>query len=213
MALTTDLRQDHATLFCLSNIQSDLATPACVEMDPPEMAFEDDSPLSSLANSPSTVSSPLSRFSRSPSPPPAFVFGYPSPSSTQQSGSRASSLSRDMTPKRTATDGPPPPKRRKVEPKKRTTEYLDLRDSALQSGVKPEDEIQLERLIKALHTKQKIVVIAGAGISVSAGSMFCYPRRRSPLMIASSRLQIVDRPIQHLTNRPQAQRRIRKTII
>lgn len=69
-------------------------------------------------------------------------------------------------------DGPPTKKRKLAEPKKRTTEYLDLRQCNTET--KEEDEIQLQRLLKALHTKQKIVIIAGAGISVSAGSEFAF---------------------------------------
>lgn len=60
------------------------------------------------------------------------------------------------------SDGPPS-KRRKLDPKERTTERLDL----TQEGV--ENDPQLKRVIDVLHKKRKIVVIAGAGISVSAG--------------------------------------------
>ena len=67
-----------------------------------------------------------------------------------------------------STQNLPPAKRRRIAPpKERTTEYLDL--------MKPEDELtdqdrgQLKRLIDTLRKKKKIVVIAGAGISVSAG--------------------------------------------
>ncbi|KAI2466217.1 DHS-like NAD/FAD-binding domain-containing protein [Annulohypoxylon bovei var. microspora] len=63
-------------------------------------------------------------------------------------------------------DGPPPPKRRRVERKPRTTEYLDLKAASQQSE---KDEKLLEQLTGALRKKKKIVVIAGAGISVSAG--------------------------------------------
>lgn len=66
-------------------------------------------------------------------------------------------------------DGAPPPKRRRVEPKPRTTEYLDLRASFEQNK---KDEETLDRLTAVLRKKRKIVVIAGAGISVSAGSMY-----------------------------------------
>ncbi|KAF3764969.1 DHS-like NAD/FAD-binding domain-containing protein, partial [Cryphonectria parasitica EP155] len=62
------------------------------------------------------------------------------------------------------TDGQPPAKRRRIAQRKpRTTEYLDLenRDEA--------GEAHLDRLLHVLRTKKKIVVIAGAGISVSAG--------------------------------------------
>jgi NAD+-dependent protein deacetylase SIR2 len=64
-------------------------------------------------------------------------------------------------------DGQPPAKRRRVEPKPRTTMSLNLGpDHSID-----EQQPQLERLLKVLHKKRKIVVIAGAGISVSAGSM------------------------------------------
>lgn len=64
-------------------------------------------------------------------------------------------------------DGAPPPKRRRVERKPRTTEYLDL--SAAASEQSEKDDELLEQLTHALRKKKKIVVIAGAGISVSAG--------------------------------------------
>lgn len=63
------------------------------------------------------------------------------------------------------TDDAPPAKRRKIaERKPRTTELLNL-DSRDDAG-----EAQLDRLLNVLRRKKKIVVIAGAGISVSAGS-------------------------------------------
>jgi NAD-dependent histone deacetylase SIR2 len=57
-------------------------------------------------------------------------------------------------------------KRRKTaSPKQRKTGYLDLSRPSV-----AEDELpQLQRLISVLHKKRKIVVIVGAGISVSAG--------------------------------------------
>lgn len=65
------------------------------------------------------------------------------------------------------TDGPPPAKRRKVTAKKeRTTEYVDLQN------LTEDSEADLDRLLRALRKKKKIVVIAGAGISVSAGSTY-----------------------------------------
>jgi NAD-dependent histone deacetylase SIR2 len=65
------------------------------------------------------------------------------------------------------TDGPLPPKRRRIAapPKPRTTAYVDL------ESYSDEGEQHLQRLLSALRKKKKIVVIAGAGISVSAGSM------------------------------------------
>ncbi|KAF2761851.1 DHS-like NAD/FAD-binding domain-containing protein, partial [Pseudovirgaria hyperparasitica] len=59
-----------------------------------------------------------------------------------------------------------PKKKRKIsEPKPRTTEYLDLSTPQLS----PDHQPQLDRLLDVLTKKRKIVVIAGAGISVSAG--------------------------------------------
>lgn len=65
-------------------------------------------------------------------------------------------------------DGSPPAKRRKVmQPKERTTEYLDL--TKANNELTADESSQLERLLTTLRKKKKIVVIAGAGISVSAG--------------------------------------------
>jgi hypothetical protein len=68
-------------------------------------------------------------------------------------------------------DGQPPRKRRRIServPTPRTTEYLDLRNGKID----PDEQPQLDRLLNVLHKRQKIVVVAGAGISVSAGSAF-----------------------------------------
>ncbi|PSR99438.1 DHS-like NAD/FAD-binding domain-containing protein [Coniella lustricola] len=133
-------------------------------------------------------SSPLSALSRSPSPPPrtsslsatstALIAAmdvssrYPSPSSSSSSSAVQSGCasplklpdSIDMAEIEVRTDGQPPAKRRKVTARKpRTTEHLDL-DNRDDAG-----EAHLDRLLHVLRTKKKIVVIAGAGISVSAG--------------------------------------------
>jgi NAD+-dependent protein deacetylase SIR2 len=133
------------------------------------MEYGSDSALSS------PPSSPLSIRSKSPTPP----CDYPSPSSTLHSGSRSPSKALDSSLGVADPDGPPPKKKRKLaEQKSRTTGYLDLHtvDEISQYRSSPNDEIQLQRLLKALRNKQKIVVIAGAGISVSAGSkvLFCF---------------------------------------
>jgi len=66
-------------------------------------------------------------------------------------------------------EGPPPAKKRRVAEKKpKSTEYLDLTKLTLSV----EQSVQLDRLVKALHGKRKVVVIAGAGISVSAGGIY-----------------------------------------
>jgi len=68
---------------------------------------------------------------------------------------------------RVRTDGPSPAKKRRIaaSPKQRTTERIDLEDCG--EAQQPD----LVRLLTALRRKKRIVVIAGAGISVSAGSM------------------------------------------
>lgn len=55
-----------------------------------------------------------------------------------------------------------------MEPKPRTTEHLDL--SQLPHCPAIDQEAQVDLLLKVLRKRRKIVVIAGAGISVSAGS-------------------------------------------
>ncbi|KAK4543686.1 hypothetical protein LTR36_005331 [Oleoguttula mirabilis] len=91
---------------------------------------------------------------------------YPSPTASQQT-SQTCSPAPDGMDASTDRDGPPPAKRRRIsrDPKERTTEYLDLRSGV----VEPEQQEDLDRVLNILHKRQKIVVIAGAGMSVSAG--------------------------------------------
>ncbi|KJR89930.1 uncharacterized protein SPSK_05983 [Sporothrix schenckii 1099-18] len=121
----------------------------------------------------SPPSSPLSEFSKTPSPPssPSLLAldpskRYPSPCATSQSGGASPrKMDRDAD---ADADGPPPAKRRRVQPppkRPRMTRHLDLNDMASSDAC----EEELGYLIRALRTKKKIVVIAGAGISVSAG--------------------------------------------
>ena len=121
------------------------------------------SDLSSAMTSPSPPSSPLSMLSHSPSPPPTLEksLAYPSPPSSQQTSQSGSPTPDGMDEK----DGPPPAKRRRVS-KERTRKNLDLQSC----DVTAEQQPQLESLLRVLHKWRKIVVIAGAGISVSAGS-------------------------------------------
>lgn len=62
---------------------------------------------------------------------------------------------------------PPARKRRKIERKDRTTQHLDLTSDTAQSQYDRSEALDL--LLKALRKRRKIVVVAGAGISVSAG--------------------------------------------
>jgi NAD-dependent histone deacetylase SIR2 len=90
---------------------------------------------------------------------------YPSPTSSKRSSATGSPAPDNMTPPPSNDDDDRPRKKRKItDPKERTTARLDLRREPT-----PADKPQLDRLLKTLHKKRKIVVIAGAGISVSAG--------------------------------------------
>ncbi|KAG6019930.1 hypothetical protein E4U41_003029 [Claviceps citrina] len=144
------------------------------------------SPLSSATASPasSLPSSPLSRLSQTPSllslsdapdTPDTSVMApdtadrYPSPSSTTASGTSGGAPSPSKSRHGEPADESPRPvkKRRMASARERTTAYLDL--------LKPHEEFtqqdtfHMERLLTALRKKKKIVVVAGAGISVSAG--------------------------------------------
>ncbi|UNI14761.1 hypothetical protein JDV02_001359 [Purpureocillium takamizusanense] len=122
------------------------------------------SPLSSLSSSPSIPGSPtLHQQSRQPQKRPDPSSRYPSPTSSAPSGTQSPvKLGEPMD------DSPRPVKRRRVTPpKERTTMYLDLMKP--NEDFTHEDNFQLQRLLAALRKKKKVVVIAGAGISVSAG--------------------------------------------
>ncbi|KAI9928808.1 hypothetical protein ASPWEDRAFT_168781 [Aspergillus wentii DTO 134E9] len=101
--------------------------------------------------------SELSSPPQSPLPPPGF---YPSPPPSQDAD-ELSSAARGQ-------DEPPARKRRRVAaPKERQTQHLDLSaDSGLS---REEQQSQVDLLTKTLRRHRKIVVIAGAGISTSAG--------------------------------------------
>jgi NAD-dependent histone deacetylase SIR2 len=124
----------------------------------------------------SVPSSPLSMLECSPSPPPEghrtdaspsrfAPVGYPSPPASQSASQTGS-----PTPESVDADAQSqrPAKRRRISKeysKERTTEHLELGEGKLDA----EQRVQLDRLLHVLHKKQKIVVVAGAGISVSAG--------------------------------------------
>lgn len=119
-------------------------------------------------------SSRLSMLSRSPSPPPGdnYPRDYPSPVSSEDSqlselGSTPSPDNMAKTPQSSQNrDNPSPAKKRKLNgPKFKSCEHLDISSGEVSGDA----QIQLERLLKVIHKKRKIVVVAGAGISVSAG--------------------------------------------
>jgi len=108
------------------------------------------------------MSDNLSVLSRTPSPPREFGLPTPPLSDHSSSGSPSPCFNASMT----DSDGPPPAKRRRLSPSMpRETTRLDLHNNDIQS-----QQVQVDQLVKALRNKRKIVVVAGAGISVSAGS-------------------------------------------
>lgn len=131
------------------------------------------SPLSELSRSPSLPSSPTG--------PVDASNRYPSPSTSSLSSAAHSSgtatpvkaeptdsinVSTDCAP---GSSGERPKKRRKMTPKERKTEYLDF-DRVRDSGVfDNESSRKLDQLVDVFRKHKKIIVIAGAGISVSAG--------------------------------------------
>ena len=108
-----------------------------------------------------------SELSSPPCSSPPSPLEYPSPISSQDVSNECSS--EEMSRKRPVDDRERSPvrKRRKVEPKVRTTQYLDLRPPPLGGPVDQREQLAI--LTQLLRKRRKIVVIAGAGISTSAG--------------------------------------------
>lgn len=118
-------------------------------------------------NSPelSELSSDLSSVG-SLSPPPE----YSSPPSSSEDVIPSTIREQSLKRQRESDDSPPAKKRKTVEPKPRLTQHLNL--GSCPSSLATDQKVQLDTLLKVLRKRQKIVVIAGAGISVSAGSMY-----------------------------------------
>ncbi|KAF9889205.1 hypothetical protein FE257_007518 [Aspergillus nanangensis] len=102
--------------------------------------------------------SALSSPPASPTPPPGF--DYPSPPLSQDTDESTTARGQDELP-------PARKKRRVAAPKERRTQRLDLSSGAELS--RGQQLTQIELLRKTLRRHRKIVVIAGAGISTSAG--------------------------------------------
>lgn len=94
---------------------------------------------------------------------------YPSPASSQEPDLlNGISVQIPRKHKLEGSDEQPAPKKRKrAEPKPRKTEHLDLTGG--KNSLCDQQE-QLDILLKVLRKRKKVVVVAGAGISVSAGS-------------------------------------------
>ena len=119
------------------------------------------------------LSSELSSLRSSPSPPPNHLsspppLDYPSPQSSQDNCALISNA-QPVSRKRPCEDHdlPRARKRRSLEARPRTTVHLDLHSPDLQPPI--DQATQLALLLKTLRKRRKIVVIAGAGISTSAG--------------------------------------------
>lgn len=74
-----------------------------------------------------------------------------------------------------------------MKPRDMKTEYLNLGELSNSDSeeVHLAQDAKLNKLLTALRTKRKIVVIAGAGISVSAGSRFTKPPSIGTMLISS----------------------------
>jgi hypothetical protein len=148
----------HIALLC--------ARPDCTQKEPPIMASISD--MEELSSD--CMSDALSELSRSPSPPPSMLppGGLPTPPRSHNSPAPSPSPSPNAS--MTEDDSAPPAKRRRLSPSTsmpRETRHLDLKDRPLEE--QPDEH---DKLVKALRNKKKIVVIAGAGISVNAGSEY-----------------------------------------
>ena len=123
--------------------------------------------FSSDLSDPPSSSDPSSSGLSSACSSPTLPYDYASPISSQDvsndSGSQTSSRKRSPD----GIETPPETKRRKVMPKPRMTKYLNLNLPPYDSTSDHSEGLAI--LTKLLRKRRKIVVIAGAGISTSAG--------------------------------------------
>ncbi len=147
------------------------------------MELEPHTDTSSLLTSPASLS---------PSPPRDL---YPSPPSSQRTPIKRCASNALESQSTSGDDGlPVAKKRRTMGPGDRGTEYLDLGSGDLSGN----QNKLLNKLLNVLHKKRKIVVIAGAGISVSAGSTClttCHRAQPLTSRACSSGFQIVKRSL------------------
>lgn len=117
--------------------------------------------------------------SRSPSPPspsPSPPRDYPSPPSSNASDKENVPVSRGAQREAPDCDAPPAKKQKTMKTRELKTEHLDLQKliESDDGDLHKAQDAKLARLMEVLRTKKKIVVIAGAGISVSAGSTWSF---------------------------------------
>ncbi|KAL1966486.1 hypothetical protein VTN77DRAFT_4408 [Rasamsonia byssochlamydoides] len=130
-----------------------LPTPAMEPETSDSSYVSDSSDLSDLSSPPA-----------SPQTPPGF---YPSPPPSQNQEEQAARSKSRARASSGAGGQEPARKKRRVGPTPRSTQHLDLSDASEQAYARQQPQIDL--LVKTLRTRRKIVVIAGAGISTSAG--------------------------------------------
>jgi NAD-dependent histone deacetylase SIR2 len=118
--------------------------------------MDSDSSLTDLSSELSSIGSV--------SPPP---WGYPSPESSQDQNNRKFQGPSANKRIHDDSDSSSCAKKIKLEKKPRVTSHLDLNEET--DRIQAEQKKELDVLLKLLSTKRKIIVIAGAGISVSAG--------------------------------------------
>ncbi|KAK0262301.1 hypothetical protein LTR35_017750 [Friedmanniomyces endolithicus] len=148
---------------------SDLSSlPSLSPSPPPEdrSLSPPSSPLSFLSRSPTPtgfLEADRASMANRPHPKVKILVPYPSPPASQQTSASGSPSPDGMD---SGIDGRPT-KRRRIsrDPKNRSTEYLDLRSGT----VSADQQENLDRVLDTLLTRRKIVAIAGAGMSRSAG--------------------------------------------
>lgn len=158
----------------MANTSSLPTLPMAMDHEPSDYSYMSDS------SSISDLSSPPD----SPQPPPEC---YPTPPPTQDD--------QEERARATSSQDEPAKKKRRVGPPPRSTQHLDLTNP---ERLPYADQLpQIKLLTKTLREHRKIVVIAGAGISTSAGSKFfsyfillIYRISGLPLMLYSPRLPL-----------------------
>lgn len=160
MKLYAILNHDDDNSACSSPLSSPPTSPISSPAAPSSpVPSSPESVLSELSRSPSPVVMPAALRSQShfPTPPPSQTSGYATPRSYDDSNCSSSTERDDRPSKRRCTD----------DQMSRRTRYLDL--GRLDFDTSDEQQPQLAQLLKGLRKKRRIVVVAGAGISVSAG--------------------------------------------
>lgn len=163
------LRQSFSPCPCptIMAVGETLPTSAMVAEDVSDISLlSDHSELSECSDLSSLSSSRLSSPTFYPSPPPSQRLD-------SEQRSCGTSRARASGPDDSQDSDQPAKKKRRVGPKPRSTQHLDV--SRASPLTYTNQQAQIDLLTKTLRTHRKIVVIAGAGISTSAGSKLYTP--------------------------------------